>query len=138
MSTIIGRENSPYRIHYGQADSDDVVVDGGRLVVRAGGTAVDPTVSAGGVAIVHNGGSVAITSGATSDIDGTLVNRGIVVLASSGTLAIGGTIRNTGELYASSAESLIDIAGVVEGGVALINGVVEIANYKRARTWALQ
>ncbi len=129
MSTIIGRENSPYRIHYGQADSDDVVVDGGRLVVRAGGTAVDPTVSAGGVAIVHNGGSVAITSGATSDIDGTLVNRGIVVLASSGTLAIGGTIRNTGELYASSAESLIDIAGVVEGGVALIgNGVVEIAN----------
>jgi hypothetical protein len=66
------------------------------------------------------------SDGGTSEIDGLLVNSG-TVLANSGTLLVSGSVVNSGgTLFASGAGSLIDVFGVVTGGVTKIgNGVVD-------------
>ena len=127
MSLIVSSTNSPHRIYAGQTEIGDVVVNGGELVVMPGGTAADLTVSNGGVAFVRAGGELEVTSGSSSDIDGYLVNRSTVTVGNDGTLTINGAVKNEAALYASAAGSLIDINGVVNGGVAVVgNGTVEI------------
>jgi len=128
MGVIVSHGNSPHEIHSGQTETDDIVVSGGELVVAAGGTAIDLTVSSGGSAIVRTGGNMVVTTGGSSEIDGLLVNQATVTVASNGTLTVDGRVNNTGKLYASGAGSLIDVNGVVAGGIAEVgDGVVEFA-----------
>ena len=53
---------------------------------------------------------------------------GILAADAGGTAVVSGTVANAGKLLASAAGGLIDIVGVVNGGVTVIgNGKVEIA-----------
>ena len=72
---------------------------GGKEIVSAGGTAINPTIDAGGTAIIAAGGLLETTIGGTAIISGTVVN--------------------SGTLFASGSGSLLEIASgaVVSGGV---------------------
>jgi autotransporter passenger strand-loop-strand repeat protein len=102
------------------------VESGGEMIVFSGGTGIGLTVASGGSGIVSAGGVIVLTGSGTSEIDGLLVNSG-TVLANSGTLLVSGSVVNSGgTLFASGAASLIDVFGVVTGGVTKIgNGVVD-------------
>jgi autotransporter passenger strand-loop-strand repeat protein len=92
----------------GGTDRAATVDSGGKLTVLSGGTAIDTTIASGSTATVMAGGILAADAG--------------------GTAVVSGTVANAGKLLASAVGGLIDIVGVVNGGVTVIgNGTVEIA-----------
>ena len=92
----------------GGTDRAATVNSSGKLTVLSGGTAIDTTIASGSTATVMAGGILAADAGGTAVVSGTVVN--------------------SGKLLASAAGGLIDIVGVVSGGVTVIgNGKVEIA-----------
>jgi hypothetical protein len=105
----------------------------GGTLATSGGSAALETVSASADVIagatVASGSLVEVTSGSTLTFSGgTLESGATVETLSGGTAIVGGTVANSGTLYASGAGSLLDIAGVVNGGVAEVgNGTVDIA-----------
>ena len=128
-----------------------IIVSG--VVSSAGGTVIDPIVKSHGVLDVFSGGiasNTTVKSGGKeiaffdgADVNATVSNGGAEIVSSGGT-AIGVTVDKGGELiaggsteviansggtlFASGANSLIDIVGVVHGGVARVgNGNVEMA-----------
>jgi hypothetical protein len=114
-----------------QVDLDNATISGGTLKTSASGAAIE-TVSGGvnsiaGVAIA-GGAVVEATSGSTLTLSGGTIGSGALVeVLSSGTVVVSGTVANSGTLFASGAGSLLDIAGVVNGGITEVgNGTVEI------------
>jgi autotransporter passenger strand-loop-strand repeat protein len=98
------------------------VSSGGGLIISSGGLASGSTLLSGGTEIVASGGTHV---GVTSIASGALLET-----ASGGTAILTGSVANSGTLFASGAQSLIDIAGgatVTGGGIAKIaNGIFEI------------
>jgi autotransporter passenger strand-loop-strand repeat protein len=108
----------------------------GVLNVFSGGIASNTTVTSGAKEIVFfsgvdirtkisSGGAEIVSSGGTS-IGATINKGGELIAANGGSADV--SANSGGALFASGVNSLIDIVGVVNGGVALIgDGIVEIA-----------
>jgi fibronectin-binding autotransporter adhesin len=99
-----------------------VVSKGRTLDVAADGAASATVILAGGTEIIASGG---IELGVKS-----IASGGLLETAAGGTAIVSGTVTNSGTLFASGADSLIDIVGgaiVTGGGIARIgNGIVDI------------
>jgi hypothetical protein len=110
---------------------DNAAISGGALKTSASGAiatvsgSVDNTISGG---IVSSGSLVEVASDSQLTISGGTISAGAVVETMSGSAGSGGVliasgVTNSGTLFASGANSLVQITGVVSGG-----GVAEVGN----------
>jgi hypothetical protein len=115
-----------------QVDLDNATISGGTLKTSASGAAIETvSVSADNIAgvTIAGGAVVETTAGATLTLSGGTIGSGAMVeVLSGGTVIVSGTVANSGMLFASGANGILDIAGVVNGGITEVgNGTVEIA-----------
>ncbi len=113
----------------GSVAVDDTIASGGKVIVQGGGVDIDVTISSGGTGIVLGGGTIAVESGATSVIDGTLVNLGKVKVEDGGALVLTGAVDNAGVIYllGGSSSAILSVENSPVSGSGLIlsgHGVV--------------
>jgi hypothetical protein len=74
-----------------------------------------------------NSGTINANAGTLNLNAAKTTNKGTLEATGSGTLAINATVSNSGTIVAGSANSFVDIAGVVSGGaVEVRNGIVDV------------
>ncbi len=141
---LVTSANSPYYVSSGVADSDNIIIGSGSMVVLSGGTATTTAINSGGFLVIESGGiegGASLASGgseivSTGGVDvGAQVNGGVqdlygyasgatvfsgLQLAASGGTAVDTTISSGGTLTVV-AGGLADPATIFSGGNEILS-----------------